>query len=255
MATPPGRTATRGGVAGWGATVSADGFWETSLILVIRFVDAKLAGCPLNGPFQLFASALGGAAQFRGDVQREYGWFATAATLPVLSMNADRAARRIVTGVSRGRPLVLFTPLAQGMLTDRYLDGIPDDSRAAQDKTFDTSWLTDEMMARLRALNEIAGRRDQTLAQLKATLDKKEASAVEVAEAAGLPCRAGPRGAPPPRVAPGQPPPRPDGRLPDGLAAARREGGGDPRGPPGEARQGAPHQGARRCHRAVCGGP
>ena len=52
-------------------------------------------------------------AQFRGDVQREYGWFATAATLPVLSMNAERAARRIVTGVLRGRPLVLFTPLAQ----------------------------------------------------------------------------------------------------------------------------------------------
>lgn len=51
-------------------------------------------------------------AEFRGNVQREYGWFATAATLPVLSMSADRAARRIVTGVLQGRPLVLLTPLA-----------------------------------------------------------------------------------------------------------------------------------------------
>ena len=52
-------------------------------------------------------------ATFRGDVRREYAWFATAATLPVLSMNAGRAARRIVTGVLRGRPVVLLTPLAQ----------------------------------------------------------------------------------------------------------------------------------------------
>ncbi len=60
-----------------------------------------------------------------------------------------------------------FTALAQGLLTGRYLDGIPEDSRAAAaDTTFDTEWLTDDMLARLRALNEIAGRRGQTLAQL-----------------------------------------------------------------------------------------
>jgi L-glyceraldehyde 3-phosphate reductase len=60
-----------------------------------------------------------------------------------------------------------FTALAQGLLTGRYLDGIPEDSRAAApDTTFDTGWLTDEMIARLRALDEIAGRRDQSLAQL-----------------------------------------------------------------------------------------
>jgi NAD(P)-dependent dehydrogenase (short-subunit alcohol dehydrogenase family) len=52
-------------------------------------------------------------ATFRGDVRREYAWFATAATLPVLSMDAGRAARRIVTGVLRGRPVVVLTPLAQ----------------------------------------------------------------------------------------------------------------------------------------------
>ena len=59
-----------------------------------------------------------------------------------------------------------FTALAQGLLTSRYLDGVPEDSRAARGETFDTSWLDDEMIARLRALNEIAIRRGQSLAQL-----------------------------------------------------------------------------------------
>ncbi|MDN5760755.1 MAG: SDR family oxidoreductase [Microlunatus sp.] len=52
-------------------------------------------------------------AMFRGDVEREYAWFATAASLPVLSMDAGRAARRIVTAVLRGRPVLLLTPLAR----------------------------------------------------------------------------------------------------------------------------------------------
>jgi NAD(P)-dependent dehydrogenase (short-subunit alcohol dehydrogenase family) len=52
-------------------------------------------------------------AEFRGDVEREYAWFATAATMPVLSMDADRAARRIVRAVLRGRPVLVFTPLAR----------------------------------------------------------------------------------------------------------------------------------------------
>lgn len=51
-------------------------------------------------------------AQFRGDVRREYGWFSVAATLPGLSMDARRAARRIVAGVLSGRPVLLLTPLA-----------------------------------------------------------------------------------------------------------------------------------------------
>jgi L-glyceraldehyde 3-phosphate reductase len=59
-----------------------------------------------------------------------------------------------------------FTALAQGLLTDRYLDGVPKDSRAARDPEFDKSWLNEEMIARLRALNEIASRRGQSLAQL-----------------------------------------------------------------------------------------
>jgi L-glyceraldehyde 3-phosphate reductase len=65
-----------------------------------------------------------------------------------------------------GIGVIGFTALAQGLLTSRYLDGIPDDSRAAQGTTFDTAWLTDEMVGRLRALNEIAAQRRQSLAQL-----------------------------------------------------------------------------------------
>jgi L-glyceraldehyde 3-phosphate reductase len=65
-----------------------------------------------------------------------------------------------------GIGVIGFTALAQGLLTDRYLDGVPEDSRAARDPEFDKSWLNDEMIAALRALNEIATRRGQTLAQL-----------------------------------------------------------------------------------------
>jgi L-glyceraldehyde 3-phosphate reductase len=65
-----------------------------------------------------------------------------------------------------GIGVIGFTALAQGLLTNRYLDGIPEDSRAARDPEFNKSWLNEEMIARLRALNEIASRRGQSLAQL-----------------------------------------------------------------------------------------
>jgi len=65
-----------------------------------------------------------------------------------------------------GVGVIGFTALAQGLLTGRYLDGIPADSRAAKGETFDRDWLSEEMIERLRALNDLASRRDQTLAQL-----------------------------------------------------------------------------------------
>jgi L-glyceraldehyde 3-phosphate reductase len=61
---------------------------------------------------------------------------------------------------------IVFSPLGQGMLTDRYLDGIPEDSRAAREGSLSKSMLSDENLERIRALNEIAERRGQTLAQL-----------------------------------------------------------------------------------------
>ena len=61
---------------------------------------------------------------------------------------------------------IVFSPLGQGMLTDRYLDGIPEDSRAAREGSLSKSMLSDENLERIRALNEIAKERGQTLAQL-----------------------------------------------------------------------------------------
>lgn len=51
-------------------------------------------------------------ASFAGDASAEYAWFAAAASMPLLSVDADRAARRIVDGVLAGRPMVVLTPLA-----------------------------------------------------------------------------------------------------------------------------------------------
>jgi L-glyceraldehyde 3-phosphate reductase len=61
---------------------------------------------------------------------------------------------------------IVFSPLAQGMLTDKYLGGIPEGSRAARGSYFDRDMITDENLERIRALNEIAKRRGQSLAQM-----------------------------------------------------------------------------------------
>jgi L-glyceraldehyde 3-phosphate reductase len=61
---------------------------------------------------------------------------------------------------------IAFTPLAQGMLTRKYLNGIPEDSRAAQDKSLAPDRITEDVMANIRKLNEIAESRGQTLAQM-----------------------------------------------------------------------------------------
>src|SRR5438874_3413045 len=59
-----------------------------------------------------------------------------------------------------------FSPLAQGMLTDKYLHGIPEGSRASRDGSLSPKLITDTAMEKIRGLNEIARRRGQTLAQL-----------------------------------------------------------------------------------------
>ncbi|MGK5547927.1 L-glyceraldehyde 3-phosphate reductase [Streptomyces sp. URMC 127] len=67
---------------------------------------------------------------------------------------------------AEGMGCIAFAPLAQGLLTDKYLHGIPEGSRASQGKSLDPALLTEEVVSRLRGLNEIAGRRGQSLAQL-----------------------------------------------------------------------------------------
>jgi L-glyceraldehyde 3-phosphate reductase len=59
-----------------------------------------------------------------------------------------------------------FSPLAQGMLTDKYLHGIPEGSRASRHGSLSPNLITDTAMEKIRALNEIAQRRGQTLAQM-----------------------------------------------------------------------------------------
>jgi L-glyceraldehyde 3-phosphate reductase len=61
---------------------------------------------------------------------------------------------------------IAFTPLAQGLLTKKYLGGIPADSRAAQGKSLDDGLVNDQVIAKIRALNAIAEQRGQTLAQM-----------------------------------------------------------------------------------------
>ena len=61
---------------------------------------------------------------------------------------------------------IVFSPLAQGLLTDRYLDGIPEDSRVRRGEAFASRLITEENLGHVRGLNEIAARRGQSLAQL-----------------------------------------------------------------------------------------
>jgi L-glyceraldehyde 3-phosphate reductase len=61
---------------------------------------------------------------------------------------------------------IVFSPLAQGMLTDKYLGGIPEGSRASRHGSLSPDLINDQSLAKIRALNEIASRRGQTLAQV-----------------------------------------------------------------------------------------
>ena len=65
-----------------------------------------------------------------------------------------------------GIGVIVFSPLGQGMLTGRYLDGVPSDSRAAEGSTLAKGFISEENLARVRGLNTIARKRGQTLAQM-----------------------------------------------------------------------------------------
>ncbi|HRB04052.1 MAG TPA: aldo/keto reductase, partial [Ilumatobacteraceae bacterium] len=65
-----------------------------------------------------------------------------------------------------GAGCIAFSPLAQGLLTNRYLNGIPAGSRAATGGALSAESITDDRLARVRGLNEVANRRGQSLAQL-----------------------------------------------------------------------------------------
>ena len=71
------------------------------------------------------------------------------------------------TAVRLNKGIIAFSPLAQGLLTNRYLNGIPEDSRVRTDGRFlKESVITEEKLAQIRALNDIAAARGQTLAEM-----------------------------------------------------------------------------------------
>jgi len=61
---------------------------------------------------------------------------------------------------------IVFSPLAQGLLTDKYLKGVPEDSRVRRGNYFSEEMVSEQNLAHVRALNEIAAQRGQSLAQL-----------------------------------------------------------------------------------------
>ena len=86
-----------------------------------------------------------------------------------------------------GIGLIAFSPLAQGMLTDKYLHGIPDGSRALQDSSLGMELLSEENLANIIALNEIAKKRGQTLAQMALSWVLRDARVVSVLVGASSP--------------------------------------------------------------------
>jgi L-glyceraldehyde 3-phosphate reductase len=67
---------------------------------------------------------------------------------------------------AEGAGCIAYSPLAQGLLTDRYLTGIPDDSRVRTSRFLNESDLTPQRLTTIRALNDVAGKRGQSLAQM-----------------------------------------------------------------------------------------
>ena len=75
-------------------------------------------------------------------------------------------SRLLEQAKAAGSGLIAFSPLAQGVLTDRYLGGIPKDSRAARDFSLKTSTITPELITKIQKLNTLAAERGQSLAQM-----------------------------------------------------------------------------------------
>lgn len=95
----------------------------------------------------------------------------------------DAAARE-------GKGIITFSPLAQGLLTDRYLKGIPEDSRIRTDGRFlKESALTEERLAQIRALADLAAQRGQSLAQMALSWVLKDAPVTSVLIGASRPAQ------------------------------------------------------------------
>ena len=89
-------------------------------------------------------------------------------------MNREPEKAIIPEAAEAGVGFVAFSPLAQGLLTNRYFGGIPQDSRAAEDRTLKAERITPELVAHLRRLDAIAASRGQSLAQMALAWDLRD---------------------------------------------------------------------------------
>ena len=89
--------------------------------------------------------------------------------------------------VEEGFGLAVFSPLYQGFLTDRYLNGIPKDSRVGKGNTWIAEQLNDEMLAKLNALNEVAKERGQKLSQMALSWNLRNSKVTTVLVGASKP--------------------------------------------------------------------
>jgi NAD(P)-dependent dehydrogenase (short-subunit alcohol dehydrogenase family) len=132
-------------------------------------------------------------AQFVGAQQREYAWFSTAASLPLLSMDAERAARRIVSGVISGRSVLVLTPLAKLAprvdalfprttsaflgLVARLLPAAPSSSRSETVPGWRAARRLDHGSRRiLDVVTRLGGRAADRLNERPTTLDERDAA-------------------------------------------------------------------------------
>lgn len=86
-----------------------------------------------------------------------------------------------------GAGMIVFSPLAQGLLTDRYLNGIPEDSRAKRNHFLHEDSITEEVLAKVRALNDIASARGQSLADMALAWNLREDKVTNVLIGASRP--------------------------------------------------------------------
>lgn len=86
-----------------------------------------------------------------------------------------------------GAGMIVFSPLAQGLLTDRYLNGIPEDSRAKRNHFLHEDSITEEVLAKVRALNDIASARGQSLADMALAWNLREDKVTSVLIGASRP--------------------------------------------------------------------
>ncbi|MDO5617345.1 L-glyceraldehyde 3-phosphate reductase [Kocuria sp.] len=99
------------------------------------------------------------------------------------SMGPSHGRNLVQTLTDQGMGSIVFTPLAQGMLTDKYLNGVPEGSRAAASKSLNPDWLTEQNIEHIRELNRIAEGRGQSLAQMAIAWTLREQDGGQVTSA------------------------------------------------------------------------